>query len=216
MPKRRKKKVNKMHVEQNTPEWFEARMGIVTASQMHLLLGKGKKRPLTLTCERYLCDLVGERFTGVKEESFSTKHTQRGHELEPVLVDLYEAYSGNTVQPGGFHTRDFAGDKVGASPDGLVGNNRLLEMKTHKQGIQVHKIAFHDVEKEHMVQIQTGLWVLDREYYDYVTYCPSLPLYVKEYGRDDKMIAEIEAGVTRFYECLHEVMDKVKQYNFVL
>lgn len=176
--------------EQNTPEWFEARRGIVTASRFSDVLAKGQG----ITRRKYLLTLAGEAITGECAESFSNVHTERGHAMEDEARDMY-AFQ-NDVEPVkvGFMRRG----RAGASPDRLIGTDGLLEIKTKLPHLQLDVLDKEKLPSEHVPQVQGQLMVSGREWCDFVSYWPRLPMFCIRVYRDEKYIAELNQAIAYF------------------
>jgi hypothetical protein len=194
-------------IEQGTPEWLALRLGIVTASELDCLLVSGKHPTgFGVAAFTYMDQLIGERITEEAAElPFQTKATIRGHEQEGVAQSLYEAREGVDIQKVGI----ILNHNIGYSPDGLVGNDGLIEIKTKLPKFQVGVILAGEIPKEHVAQCQGGLWASDREWIDFISYWPGMPLFVKRAHRDEAMIRKIAGRVKMFYEILDERMNKV-------
>lgn len=194
-------------IEQGTPEWLALRLGIVTASELDCLLVSGKHPTgFGVAAFTYMDQLIGERITEEAAElPFQTKATIRGHEQEGVALELYEALEEIKVQKVGI----ILNRGIGYSPDGLVGTDGLIEIKTKLPKFQVGVILSGEVPKEHVAQCQGGLWASDREWIDFISYWPGMPLFVKRMNRDEAMIRKIAERVKLFYEILDERMNKV-------
>ena len=194
-------------IEQGTPEWLALRLGIVTASELDSLLVSGKHPTgFGVAAFTYMDQLIGERITEEAAElPFQTKATIRGHEQEGVALELYEAREEVKVQKVGI----ILSRGIGYSPDGLVGTDGLIEIKTKLPKFQVGVILSGEVPKEHVAQCQGGLWASDREWIDFISYWPGMPIFVKRMYRDEAMIRKISERVGTFYELLDARMDKV-------
>lgn len=194
-------------IEQGTPEWLALRLGIATASELDCLLVSGKHPTgFGVAAFTYMDQLIGERITEEAAElPFQTKATIRGHEQEGVALELYEAREDVKVQTVGI----ILNRGIGYSPDGLVGTDGLIEIKTKLPKFQVGVILSGEVPKEHVAQCQGGLWASDREWIDFISYWPGMPLFVKRMNRDEAMIRKIAERVKLFYEILDERMNKV-------
>lgn len=194
--------------EQGTPEWFACRMGIPTASEFGTVLMQGKKKgEPSATRRKYMLTLIGERMTGAPSgELFTNRHMERGKAMEPEARRLY--CFARDVQPElvGFIRN---GDK-GASPDSLIGNNGMLEIKTKLPHLQLELLLSKDVPKEHEAQLQGQLWVAEREWVDFVSYWPGLEPFIKRVYRDEKAIANIALGVEMFLNEMHELMAQLE------
>jgi len=193
-----------LNVEQGTEEWFQARAGIPTASSFKLVLAKGQGK----TRKTYMLKLAGEILTGEIQEQFSNTHTERGNELEPEALELYELQTGNKVEKCGF-IKAFG---AGYSPDGLVGDDGLVEIKTKLPHLQIELLLNGGVPSEHLAQIQGGLWVSGREWCDFVSYYPGLPLFIVRVSRDERKVAEIKGSVEAFNLELREIVEKIESY----
>lgn len=194
-------------IEQGTPEWLALRLGIVTCSELEALLVSGKgEAGFGVAAFTYMDQLIGERITGEAAEiPFQTKATIRGHELEGVARGLYEAREEVSTQSVGI----ILNHGIGYSPDALVGSEGLTEIKTKLPKFQVGVILSGEIPKEHVAQCQGGLWVSEREWIDFISYWPGMPMFVKRAYRDEAMIRKIAERVTTFHELLEERMSRV-------
>ena len=195
-------------LEQGTPEWLAARLGIVTMSELKTLLVKGKgPGGFGAGALSYMHQLIGERITGEPSDAFQgNAHTQRGHALEPVARELYGEATGNTrLERVGI----ILSHGAGYSPDSLVGSDGLIEVKTKLPKYQIELLLADELPQEHVAQCQGGLWVSEREWIDFVSYWPGMPLFVKRAYRDEVMIRTIAERVEAFYEELERRMDMV-------
>lgn len=194
-------------IKQGTPEWLALRLGIVTCSELECLLVSGRGvEGFGTAAFTYMDQLIGERVTGEAAEiPFQTKATIRGHELEAVARDLYSARFEVEHEEVGI----ILNHGIGYSPDSLIGGDGLTEIKTKLPKYQVSVILAGEIPKEHIAQCQGGLWVSDREWIDFVSYWPGLPLFVKRAYRDEALIRKLSERVKTFYELLEERMNKV-------
>ncbi|WP_432415353.1 lambda exonuclease family protein [Chromohalobacter israelensis] len=192
-------------LDQGTPEWHAARLGIVTMSELKPLLVKGKgPEGFGTGALSYMHQLIGERITGEPSDAFhGNVHTRRGHALEPVARALYSEATGNTqLEQVGI----ILNHGVGYSPDCLVNGNGLAEIKTKLPKHQIEVLLNDEIPQEHIAQCQGGLWVSEREWIDFVSYWPGMPLFVKRIYRDDAMIRTIAERVESFHEELERRM----------
>lgn len=152
--------------------------------------------------------LVGELLTGECEESYSNGYMERGKAQEAEARDLY-AFQ-RDVEPAlvGFVRN---GPK-GASPDSLIGANGMVEIKTKLAHLQVDVILRDRVPPEHVAQCQGNLWVAEREWIDFVSYRPRMPLFVKRMYRDEVYIKNLANEVDRFLAEMVEMHAKVSDY----
>lgn len=188
--------------EQGSDEWHAARCGILTASVMSCLLVDGKgiagfgAGALTLMNE-----LIGERFTGEAAGKFGgNSHTERGHELEPQARAFVSERLGVEIVNVGI----ILNHGCGYSPDGLIGDDGLIEIKTKLPKLQIDVILDGVIPKDHVVQCQVGLWVSERDHIDFASFWPGMPLFHKRAGRDEAMIRKLAERAKTFYEVMEE------------
>ncbi|CAH0316459.1 hypothetical protein SRABI89_05059 [Pseudomonas koreensis] len=194
-------------IQQGTPEWLALRLGIVTCSELDSLLVNGKgEAGFGAGAFTYMNTLIGERITGELADPFTgNRHTERGHELEGAARTLYEDREEvKTTQVG-----IILNHGIGYSPDSLVLEDGLTEIKTKLPKLQVEVILGGEIPKEHIAQCQGGLWVSEREWIDFVCYWPGMPLFIKRAYRDEAMIRKLSERVKTFYEILEDRMNQV-------
>ena len=194
-------------VEQGTEEWLSLRCGILTASEMRLIVTPTLK-PASNDKERaHLFELLGQRITQHTEPRYISDDMLRGHEDE---IEARIRYAENfaPVTECGFVTNDDHGFVIGYSPDGLVDYDGLIECKSRRQKYQVETILADRVPEEYMLQIQTGLLVTRRKWLDFVSYCAGLPMFVKRVFPDARYQDAIIAAATDFERRLQEAQQK--------
>lgn len=194
------------NMPQGSEEWFVARRGIVTASEFGTLLMSGRGGGDSKTRRTYMLKLMGERLTGDPMYHYSNDHMERGHEHEPDARSLYAFQTDLEPQPVGF----IKNGSVGCSPDSLVGDKGMLEIKSKLAHLHLDVLLGDAVPNEHMAQIQGQLWVAEREWCDFVSYCPKLPLFVKRVERDEAFIERIRKAVDLFERELVTIMEAVQ------
>lgn len=193
-------------LEQGTQEWLSIRSGIPTCSELSKIFSKGRgDKPFGSGAYTYIYELIGEQITGEPRDSFSTANTERGHAHESVAIELYELQNDVSVNSCGF----MKNSKIGYSPDGLVGEKGLVEIKSKLPKFQVEILHLSVLPSEHYHQCLGGLYVSDREWIDFVSYCPNLPLFVKRLYRNESEIQELENRIDQFLEELQRVKQKV-------
>ena len=195
--------------EQGTPEWFTARAGIPTASRFATVLASGRAGAESKTRRKYLLQLAGERITGRPMESYSNGHMERGKDQEAEARELYALVRDVEPQPVGFMRR---GD-AGASPDALIGTDGLLEIKTKLADLQIEVLLANRLPPEHVAQVQGQLWISCRQWCDFVSYSPGLPLFVTRVQRDDAYIAKLAVEVATFNAELDDIITQIKTYR---
>ncbi|OCG59016.1 lambda exonuclease family protein [Gilliamella sp. Fer4-1] len=197
-------------MEQRTDEWFQARLGKVTASKISDVMTK-TKNGYAASRQNYMAQLICERLTEKPTESYSNAAMQRGTELEPVARQCYELENLCKVIEVGFIPHPTIAN-AGASPDGLVNDDGLIEIKcpntwTHLEFMQTKK-----PKREYVLQMQWQMMCTGRKWCDFVSYDNRLPdnlsfRCVRIYY-DEKLAQEIEAEVIKF---LQELDERIKQ-----
>jgi hypothetical protein len=190
---------------QGEPEWFAARMGIPTASEFSTVMAKGEGK----TRKSYLLKLAGEILTGEPMDNYVSQDMERGKLMEGEARDLYAFMTDADPQRVGFIRN---GDK-GASPDSLIDADGGLEIKSALAHIQIDRLIKDELPSEHKAQVQGSLWVAERAWWDFVSYCPKLPLFVKRVYRDEEYIAKLEREVDLFNIELQQTVDYVRKYG---
>jgi len=195
--------------EQGTPEWLAARAGIPTASEFHTVMAVGKNGGKSLTRIAYLNKLAGEILTGEPMENFVSAAMERGSLMEDEARDLYAFQNGVDPQRVGFVRN---GEK-GASPDSLIGDKGGLEIKSAAAHIQVARLLDGGLPSEHKAQVQGSLWVCEREWWDFCSYCPKLPLLQVRVYRDESYIEKISREVNVFNVELQQTVEFIRKYG---
>lgn len=196
--------------EQGSDEWFKARLGIPTASMFSTVMASGKTPgSRSLTRDKYMRELVGERITGTANEGYNNSHMDRGKAMEAEARDLYAFVHDAPLEQVGFIRN---GDK-GCSPDSLSGKNGMAEIKTALPHILIETLIADRAPLEHRAQCQGNLWVAEREWIDLIVYWPKMPLFVKRLYRDEQYIAEMAKAVKLFNEELAELEAKVRRFS---
>lgn len=195
--------------EQNSPEWFAARAGIPTASEFATVMAVGKQGGKSVGRVSYLNRLAGEIITGEVEESYTNPHMERGKMLEDEARDLYTFESEAAPQRVGF----IRNGQKGCSPDSLIGDKGGLEIKTALAHIQIGRLLKDELPSEHKAQVQGSLWVCEREWWDFVSYSPKLPLFVKRVYRDEDYIKKLASEVELFNIELQQTVEYIRRYG---
>lgn len=188
---------------QGSDEWLAARCGLLTASEMKLILTPTLKVADNDKTRAHVYELLFQRMTGYVEPQYVSDAMLRGQEDEIYARAAYaEHYA--PVEEVGFITNDRWGFSIGYSPDGAVGEHGLIECKSRAGKYQVQTIAENEVPSEYMLQLQTGLLVTGRRWIDFISYCGGLPMFVKRVEPDPAMQAAIIAAATSFEAKLAE------------
>jgi putative phage-type endonuclease len=197
-------------IEQGTAAWFASRVGKLTASRMADAMAK-TKTGYGASRANLMAEIVVERLTGQKTEGFTNSAMQHGIDTEPHARAAYEFHSDNAVELIGFvdHSRIAM---FGASPDGLVGSNGLLEIKCPGSAAHIDVLLRGVIPGKYQTQMATQLACTGREWCDFVSFDPRLPeemrLFVQRFYRDASQIAEIEREAETF---LGEVEDTINR-----
>lgn len=191
--------------DQNSPEWFDARKGLPTASRFSDVLAKGEGK----TRRKYMLTLAGEILTGQPAESYSNGFIERGHTMEPEARRIYAFMYDAEPRQVGF----IRNGAKGCSPDSLLGDDGLLEIKTQKADLLIDTLLKGSFPAEYVAQCQGALWVSERDWLDIAVYWPGLPLFVRRATRDEAYIANLSAEVDRFNDELAALVEKVRRYG---
>lgn len=196
--------------EQRTPEWHSARLGRVTASRVADVMAK-TKTGYSASRQNYLAELVAERLTGSAAERFVTQAMMHGIDTEAQARAMYTLETGLDVIETGFHPHPTIA-LSGASPDGLVGEIGLVEIKCPNTATHIATLTGSNIDRKYLLQMQWQMACVGRDWCDFASFDPRLPdemqLHIRRIERDDELLAEIEAEVTKF---LAEVEETVAQ-----
>jgi hypothetical protein len=195
--------------EQNSPEWFAARLGLPTASMFATVMAKGRDGGDSVTRRTYLLKLAGEIITGEPMDSYSNGNMERGKAMEDEARDLYAFMTDTDPTRVGF----ISNGPKGCSPDSLLGAPGMLEVKTKFAHLTIECLLKDDFPAEHKAQCQGALWVAEREWIDIAVYWPKLPLFVKRAYRDEIYIKRLSDAVDQFNSELAEIVSRVRQYE---
>lgn len=199
------------NVVQGSIEWHEMRRGLLTASEMKLIITPTLKVAANDKERAHLYHLMSQRIAGYVEDTFEGYAMLRGREDE---VDAKIAYSNNYahVEDCGFITNDKWGFKIGYSPDGLVSHDGSIEAKSRAHKLQIETILEHAVMQtvppDFVIQCQTGLLVSEREWLDFISYSAGLPMITIRTYPDPVIQAAIVAAATAFEERIAKRMDE--------
>lgn len=189
-------------LQQRTDEWHSVRAGKITASSFHTLLGNSE------TKKTLLLKITAERITGkCIEDNYTNGDIERGVELEDEARSKYQEETFNLVEEIGFAELD---EYVGCSPDGLVGDDGLIEIKCPRETTFLSQVISGRIKPEYITQMQFNMYVLNRKWCDYVMYSETLGLFVKRVDRDDKLIEEIKTCIE---ECKKAIQENISKYN---
>lgn len=190
-------------LEQGSEEWLAARCGMLTASEMKLIM-TGTGRPAVNDKARaHLWELLAQRVTGYVEPHYISDDMLRGHEDEIEARALYAQHYA-PVQAMGFVVRDFGAYRIGCSPDGLVGDDGMIECKSRRQKFQAETIASGAMPDDFAHQVQTALLVTGRAWCDFVSYCGGMPMVTIRVAADAAHQARVIEAAEAFEDQLAE------------
>ena len=194
---------------QGSEEWLAARRGILTASEMKLILTPTLKVANNDKTLAHLYELLAQRVSGFVEPTFIGDDMLRGMDDEVFARTAYMAQIAD-VQDMGFITNDKWGFTIGYSPDGMVGDDGLIEIKSRRQKFQVQTIIEHvatgsaTIPADYIMQAQTGLLVSQRKWLDFISYHGGLPMVVIRVYPDEEIQTAIIEAASAFEASLHE------------
>lgn len=194
---------------QGSDSWLAARCGLLTASEMKLILTPTLKVASNDKERAHLYELLAQRITGYVEPHYVSDDMLRGHEDEVYARILYaENYA--PVQDAGFVTNDEWGFMIGYSPDGLVGDDGLIECKSRRQRFQIETIISGDMPTDYMLQCQTGMLVTGRSWLDFVSYSGGVHMFTSRVYPIPAIQDAILSAAHAFEKKLAEKMDEYR------
>lgn len=191
-------------IEQGTKEWLDLRLGLITCSEIKTIRADGAG------AQTYINGLAYERITGEPSSVFmGNEWTERGHELEIVARDLYQKKMDCEVEQVSFITNL----GFGYSPDGLVGENGLIEIKAKQPQVQISILRSGDIPKEHLDQLDGGLLNSGREWMDFISYCPNLPIFIKRvYAEERKaQLEKLNTLIEKYNAQIDDIVDQIME-----
>lgn len=200
-------------IEQGTPEWFAQRLGKVTASRVSDIIAK-TKTGVSASRVNYLAQLVAERLTGQAADTFKSGAMQHGTETEPQARMAYEAETGLMVTEVAMIQHGTI-EMAGASPDGLVGEDGLVEIKCPNTSTHIATLMADKAPSQYIPQMQWQMACTGRAWCDFVSFDPRLPadmqMFVKRVHRDNDLIARYEQEVIVFLSEVGDTILKLSQ-----
>ncbi len=193
---------------QGSDEWYRARLGMITASEFHSVLNKKTGRGT------YMMKLAAERLTLMSQDTYSNANMEWGKEHEEEARECYELIMSAEIRQVGFVKHS---DWVGASPDGLIGEDGLIEIKCPNSTTHITNIIKNKMPTTYIPQVQGLLWVTERKWCDFVSYDPRVmcnPLFNVRINRDEDYISNLQAETKKFIKELKEIIAKVDKASF--
>lgn len=200
------------NVVQGSDDWAALRRGLLTASEIRLILTPTLKIASNDKERAHLYELLAQRITGYVEPAYISDDMLRGINDEAEAAAIYSREYAQTTETG-FITNDKWGFTIGYSPDRLVGDKGLLECKSRRQKYQLETIVSQEVPAEYMLQLQTGLLVSEREWIDFCSYCGGMHMVTIRVFPDQRIQDAIVAAASDFEGRL---VAKLASYNGVL
>lgn len=190
-------------IEQGSEEWLRLRLGKFTGSNAQAIASNGKGLD-TLVYEK-----VAEIVTGKLKPQYSNDDLDRGHEFEAMARNSYELETGTRVTEVGFIELD---EFTGCSPDGLVGDDGLIEVKCKNDANFVRHMVDKVIDSEHNWQMQMNMWVSGRQWCDYIIFNENFPktTIITRVMRNESDIAKIKAGVAVGIATVKSILEKIK------
>ena len=200
-------------MEQRSPEWFAARLGKVTASRVADIVAKTKAGYSTSRAN-YMSELIVERLTGSVTDFYQNSAMLWGTNTEPLARAAYEAFAGELVEEVGFVPHPTI-PMSGASPDGLIGDAGLLEIKCPNTSTHIETVLSQEASAKYITQMQWQMACTGREYCDFVSFDPRLPaemsIFVRRVMRDEVLIKSLEEEVSKFLAEIDEKIATIKK-----
>jgi putative phage-type endonuclease len=204
-------------MDQGSEEWFTIRIGKVTASRVADVIAK-TKTGYSASRDNYMAQLICERLTGLKGESFTNAAMQHGTDTEPLARAAYEALQDVLVDEVGFVPHPTI-EMAGASPDGLVGDDGLLEIKCPNTATHIETLISKVVPSKYNTQMQFQMACTGRKWCDFVSFDNRLPemfqLFVTRVPRDEVFIRLIESEIVQFIAELDDKINKLMKVRNV-
>jgi len=200
-------------MDQRSPEWHAIRLGRVTASRVADIVAKTKTGYSTSRMN-YMAELICERLTGMQGASYTNAAMLWGVEVEPQARSAYEGATGSLVIELGFAPHN-AISMAGASPDGLIGDDGLVEIKCPITATHIETLLGQSVPGRYNTQMQWQMACTGRKWCDFVSYDPRMPegmqIFIKRVDRDNVAIAELEREVVNFINELDSKIIQLKE-----
>ena len=191
---------DRVAVQQGTAEWHQLRLGKVTASRVADILAKTKTGP-SASRQNYLIELALQRTTGIIQESYSNAAMEWGTQTEPQARVAYEVNTNNFVDQVAFIDH-FSIEWFGCSPDGLVSNRGLVEIKCPNSTTHWEYFKFNRPPQKYIIQMQAQMAVTGRDWCDFISFDPRMPersqLLIVRVDRDESFIVEMEEQIKQF------------------
>ena len=190
--------------EQRTDEWYAIRRGKMSASNAETIIANGKG------LETYIYNLMAEYYSSAEKENYINADMQRGIDLEPEAKIEFQFYTGLDIKEVGCVELN---EYILASPDGLIGDDGLIEIKCPNDSIYFKLLLSNNIKPEYIAQMQMQMYVTDRQYCYFVSYNPNFEksLYIKKINRDEEMIDKLKKGLERGTQLIKEIKENFRK-----
>ena len=190
--------------EQRTEDWYNIRKGKMTASNADTIIANGKG------LETYIYNLMAEYYSSAEKENYINADMQRGIDLEPEAKIEFQFYTGLDIKEVGYVEFN---EYILVSPDGLIGNDGLIEIKCPNDSIYFKLLLSNNIKPEYIAQMQMQMYVTERQYCYFVSYNPNFEksLYIKKINRDEEMIDKLKKGLERGTELIKEIKENFRK-----
>lgn len=196
---------------QGSELWKKLRLAKVTGTGMKSVLSNGKGSAPSKMAETYMMELIAEKLTGQAKPFFENDAMRWGTETEPQARAMYELNSGNDVLEVAFIERN---EFIGVSPDGLIGDDGMIEIKCPETTTQLKRALTDNYSKDYTTQIQMQLWVAEREWCDFLSFDPRLDIdasyLLQRVYRDEKFIDDMQMKTYLFITKMNEILAKLQ------
>ena len=190
--------------EQRTEDWYNIRKSKMTASNAETIIANGKG------LETYIYNLMAEYYSSAEKENYINADMQRGIDLEPEAKIEFQFYTGLDIKEVGCVELN---EYILASPDGLIGDDGLIEIKCPNDSIYFKLLLSNNIKPEYIAQMQMQMYVTDRQYCYFVSYNPNFEksLYIKKINRDEEMIDKLKKGLERGTQLIKEIKENFRK-----
>jgi putative phage-type endonuclease len=203
-----------LQAEQRSPLWFESRLGVATASRFKDIMAR-TRTGYSAQRKNYMAELVSERLTGASQDNYQSQAMQWGVENEDTALLEYSLLTNVEVEQTSLWLHDTL--KAGASPDGLVSDDGIVEIKCPNTATHIETLQKRSVPSQYWSQVQGQLWITERLWCDFISYDPRLPanaqLIVLHVERDEEYIAKLEQEVKEFLQEVDDQVEFVKNFK---
>ena len=190
--------------EQRTEDWYNIRKGKMSASNAETIIANGKG------LETYIYNLMAEYYSSAEKENYINADMQRGIDLEPEAKIEFQFYTGLDIKEVGCVELN---EYILASPDGLIGDDGLIEIKCPNDSIYFKLLLSNNIKPEYIAQMQMQMYVTERQYCYFVSYNPNFEksLYIKKINRDEEMIEKLKKGLERGTQLIKEIKENFRK-----